>query len=96
MGVVRVTGILLHAFLLPRATLAAETLALFIRLGIGRAAYAYRLAYGKLPDSLEALAQSGIMAERHVKDENGVPLEHPVEDGCFVVTSPAQPGWAYR
>lgn len=33
----------------------------FIRLGIGRSLYAYRLAYGQLPDSLETLVQSGIM-----------------------------------
>jgi hypothetical protein len=46
----------------------------FIRLGIGRAAYAYRLAYGELPDSLEELVRSGIMPERYLRDESGVPL----------------------
>ena len=46
----------------------------FIRLGIGRAIYAYRLAYDKLPDSLETLVQSGILSDRYLKDENGLPL----------------------
>ena len=46
----------------------------FVRLGIGRAAYAYRLAYGELPDSLETLAECGIMPERYLRDENEVPL----------------------
>jgi hypothetical protein len=68
----------------------------FIRLGIGRAVYAYRLAYGKLPDSLETLVQSGIMAERYTKDENGLPLKQRVQDGYFIVTSPGEPGWTHR
>jgi hypothetical protein len=68
----------------------------FIRLGIGRAVYAYRLAYGELPDSLETLVRSGIMSDRYTKDENGLPLEQRVEDGCFIVTSPADPGWTHR
>ena len=33
----------------------------FIRLGIGRSLYAYRLAYGELPESLDAAVESGIM-----------------------------------
>lgn len=68
----------------------------FIRLGIGRAVYAYRLAYGRLPESLQVLVQSGIMSERYTRDENNLPLEHRVEDGFFVVTSPGEPGWTHR
>ncbi|MGC8641085.1 MAG: DUF2961 domain-containing protein [Isosphaeraceae bacterium] len=36
----------------------------FIRLGIGRSLYAYRLAYGELPGSLEKAVESGIMPPR--------------------------------
>src|SRR5208282_2628901 len=45
----------------PEATRAVKTHneAHFIRLGIGRAIYAYRLAYGKVPDSLEAVVKAG-------------------------------------
>ncbi|MBM3497025.1 MAG: DUF2961 domain-containing protein, partial [Armatimonadetes bacterium] len=46
----------------------------FIRLGIGRALYAHRLAYGSLPSSLDDLVAEGIMDARYLTDENGVPL----------------------
>jgi hypothetical protein len=46
----------------------------FVRLGIGRAAYAYRLAYDEVPLSLQALVDCGIMPERYLRDENDVPL----------------------
>jgi hypothetical protein len=67
----------------------------FIRLGIGRAVYAYRLAYGKLPDSFETLVESGIMPERYTRDENGHPLAQRIEDGRFIVTSSGDPGWTH-
>jgi hypothetical protein len=68
----------------------------FIRLGIGRAIYAYRLAYGELPDSLETLVKSGIMPARYLKDENSLPLRSRREDGYLVVDSPRQGGWTHR
>jgi hypothetical protein len=68
----------------------------FVRLGIGRAVYAYRLAYDKLPDSLQTLVDSGIMPARYSGDENGRPLKSRIEDGCFVVESTAPGGWKHR
>lgn len=68
----------------------------FIRLGIGRAAYAYRLAYGELPESLEALAETGIMPPRYLRDENGYALVSRREDGFLVVESTAPNGWTHR
>jgi hypothetical protein len=90
---------LLRLLLLPpeaKRTVRTRNEAHFIRLGIGRAVYAYRLAYGRLPDSLETLVQSSIMPERYTKDENGLPLKQRVENGFFIVTSPADPGWTHR
>jgi hypothetical protein len=68
----------------------------FIRLGIGRALYAYRLAYGELPDSLEALAQSGIMPERYLTNENRHPLISRREGEFFVVQCSEPAGWTHR
>jgi hypothetical protein len=68
----------------------------FIRLGIGRALYAYRLAYGKLPSSLETLVESGIMPERYLTDENGFELKSRVEGEWFVVESTNPHGWKHR
>jgi len=68
----------------------------FFRLGIGRAVYAYRLAYGKLPESLEALVESGIMPPRYRNDENGFPLISRREGDFFVVESTAPGGWKHR
>lgn len=68
----------------------------FVRLGIGRSLYAYRLAYGQLPDSLDALVQSGIMSERYLKDENGVPLKARREGEYMVVESTGPGGWEHR
>ena len=68
----------------------------FIRLGIGRAIYAYRLAYDELPDSLERLVQSGVMPERYLKDENGLPLKARREGAYLVVESTAPNGWTHR
>jgi hypothetical protein len=68
----------------------------FIRLGIGRALYAYRLAYGELPSSLDVLVQSGIMPERYLRDENGFKLKSRLEGEAFVVDSTAPDGWTRR
>ncbi len=68
----------------------------FIRLGIGRAVYAYRLAYGELPSSLDALVQSGMMPDRYLKDENNFDLKSCLEDEWFVVESTAPNGWSHR
>jgi hypothetical protein len=68
----------------------------FVRLGLGRALYAYRLAYGQLPDSLETLVESGIMPARYLKDENGRVLKYWREGEFMVVESPAPNGWQHR
>ncbi len=68
----------------------------FIRLGIGRATYAYRLAYGKLPESLQALVDAGIMEARYLHDENDVPLRcHREADRLVVESDGAQP-WRHH
>ena len=60
----------------PEATRTVKTHneAHFIRLGIGRAVYTYRLAYGQVPDSIEALVKAGLMPPRYLSDENQKPL----------------------
>ncbi len=68
----------------------------FVRLGIGRATYAYRLAYGELPESLEALVASGIMDARYLLDENGRPLSCHREADRLVVSSPEPHGWTHH
>jgi hypothetical protein len=68
----------------------------FVRLGIGRALFAYRLAYGQLPDSLDTLVESGIMPARFLKDENGRALRSRREGEFLVVESPAPGGWTHR
>jgi hypothetical protein len=82
----------------PEATRAVKTHheAHFVRLGIGRALYAYRLAYGQLPDSLETLVKAGLMSARYLKDENGLPLKAWREGEYMNVESPAKDGWKYR
>jgi hypothetical protein len=67
----------------------------FIRLGIGRAVYAYRLAYDRLPESLQELVDSGIMSERYLTDENFLPLVSRLEDGRFVVESNGHEPWTH-
>ena len=67
----------------------------FIRLGIGRALYAYRLAYGKLPDSLETLVTSGIMEKRYLNDENDVPLR-AWRDGDSMIVESTKGHWQHR
>jgi len=68
----------------------------FVRLGIGRAVYAYRLAHGALPESLEVLVRSGILPARYENDENNRPLTSRVEGGRFVVESPGPGGWRHQ
>jgi hypothetical protein len=81
----------------PEATRGLKTPneAHFVRLAIGRAVYAYRLAYDELPESLEALVKSGILAEQYLKDEGGAPLASKVEGDSFVVESQAPGGWKH-
>ena len=68
----------------------------FIRLGIGRAVYAYRLANEELPASIEQLHQAGLLDERYLSDENGNSLLSRREGAWFYVESTAQGGWDYR
>jgi hypothetical protein len=67
----------------------------FIRLGIGRATYAFRLANGRLPESLEELS-NGWLAHRYLEDENGHPLTSRQEGDYLVVESTAPDGWSHR
>lgn len=69
----------------------------FYRIGIGRAVYAYRLAYDSLPDSLQTLVDAGLMTDRYLNDENGYPLESRIEgdDPRFIVRSTAPNGWEH-
>ncbi|MCC6359114.1 MAG: DUF2961 domain-containing protein [Phycisphaerales bacterium] len=70
----------------------------FVRLAIGRAVYAYRLAYGDLPDSLDTLVARGVLAERYLRDENDQPLTSRREGDFLVVESKGEKGepWAHR
>jgi hypothetical protein len=82
----------------PEATRPVKTHheAHFIRLAIGRAIYAYRLAYDALPDSLDALVQAGLLPPRYLADENANPLTAR-RDGDFLVVESAGPNaWSYR
>ncbi|MBW3625590.1 MAG: DUF2961 domain-containing protein [Armatimonadetes bacterium] len=72
-----------------------ENEAHFVRMGIGRAVYAYRLAYGDLPDSLQTLVDSGMMEPMYLKDENGYPLTSRREDDRFHAESAAPNGWKH-
>jgi hypothetical protein len=68
----------------------------FVRLGIGRATYAFRLAYGRLPESLQELVDTGIMEDRYLKDENGFALVCRREGDFLAVESTAPNGWSHR
>ena len=68
----------------------------FIRLGIGRAIYAYRLAYGQVPDSLEALVKAGLMSRRYLSDENQKPLRCWREGDALAVESNGPEPWTHR
>jgi len=67
----------------------------FIRLGIGRAVYAYRLAFDTLPDSLEMLVEKGFMSERYLRDENKLPLRCRREGDRIVVESSGKDHWKH-
>jgi D-arabinan exo alpha-(1,3)/(1,5)-arabinofuranosidase (non-reducing end) len=67
----------------------------FIRMGIGRAVYAYRLAYGELPASLEALVAAGIMDAYYLLDENRLPLSARLEADRFVAESSGPNAWEH-
>lgn len=67
----------------------------FFRLGIGRAVYAYKLAYGKLPKDLQELVDLEIMESRYLKDENGNPVETWIEGERFFARSTAERGWTH-
>jgi hypothetical protein len=68
----------------------------FVRLAIGRAVYAFRLAFDTLPDSLQTLVDAGLMPARYLADENFLPLTSRIDDGFVVVQSPAPGGWEHR
>ncbi len=82
----------------PEATRSVKTHheAHFIRLGIGRAVYAYRLAYGELPDSLAKLVKAGLMPPRFLNDENDKPLRCHREGDYLVVESTGPEPWTHR
>jgi hypothetical protein len=67
----------------------------FIRLGIGRAVYAYRLAFDALPESLETLVDKGFMPARYLRDENNLPLKSWREGDALVVESPGRDHWQH-
>ncbi|HEY3283185.1 MAG TPA: glycoside hydrolase family 172 protein [Armatimonadota bacterium] len=77
----------------PEATreLRTENEAHFIRLGLGRAIYAYRLAFDDLPDSLQQLVDAGVMDPRYLKDENGYDVK-AWRDGDHFHTESTRPG----
>lgn len=68
----------------------------FVRLGIGRALYAHRLAYGTLPVTLQELVDKGLMPDRYLKDENMNPLQFRREGDLFVVESTTGEKWAKK
>jgi hypothetical protein len=67
----------------------------FIRLAIGRAVYAWRLAFGALPESLQAMVDGGFMPERFLRDENGLWLKVWREGDAITVQSPGKDGWKH-
>ncbi len=67
----------------------------FVRIGIGRATYAYRLAYGELPESLQALVDAGIMDGRYLTDENGYELKCWRDSDKLHVESTGPDNWTW-
>jgi hypothetical protein len=67
----------------------------FVRLGIGRSLYAYRLVYGKLPDTLDEMVKVGIMPKKYLKDENEVPLKAWRDGDSMVVESVGPVHWKH-
>jgi hypothetical protein len=82
----------------PEATRSVKTHneAHFIRLGIGRAVYAYRLAYGAVPASLNELVSAGLLPHRYLADENEKPLQSHRDGDSLVVESTGTEPWTYR
>ncbi|MGA2867329.1 MAG: DUF2961 domain-containing protein [Verrucomicrobiota bacterium] len=82
----------------PEATRSVKTHheAHFIRLGIGRALYAYRLAYGQLPENLETLVKAGLLPPRYLADENQKPLRSRRDGDYLVVESNGPEPWTWR
>lgn len=68
----------------------------FIRLAIGRAVYAHRLAYDSLPRSLADLVQAGLMDARFLNDENNLPLRSRMDKEAFEVESTGPGAWKHR
>ena len=68
----------------------------FVRLGLGRSLYAYRLVYGKLPDTLDEMVKVGIMPKKYLKDENNVPLKAWREGDHMVVESVGPVHWKHQ
>jgi hypothetical protein len=85
-------------YLPPEATRSVKTHheAHFIRLAIGRAVYAFRLAYGELPESLDALVKADLLAKRYLADENEYPLRSWRDGDSLVVESTGPGAWTYR
>ncbi|MBN1125191.1 MAG: DUF2961 domain-containing protein [Sedimentisphaerales bacterium] len=67
----------------------------FIRLGIGRAVYAYRLAFDTLPDTLETLVNKGFMPDRYLRDENNLPLKSWRQNDTIFVESTGKDHWKH-
>jgi hypothetical protein len=67
----------------------------FIRLGIGRAIYAYRLAYDRVPDSLQQLVDAGLLPARYLNDENNLPLQCHRDADSLVVESKNHEAWTH-
>jgi hypothetical protein len=82
----------------PEATRTVKTHheAHFIRLGIGRAVYAYRLANGELPESLEVLVKAGLMPARYLADENNQPFKSRRKGDFLIVDSTGPQPWTCR
>jgi hypothetical protein len=77
-------------------TLRGHNEAHFVRLAIGHAAYAYRLAYGEPAQSLQALVDAGVLEPRFLNDENGIALRDRFEDGELVFESVGAEPWVCR
>ncbi|MGD0538342.1 MAG: DUF2961 domain-containing protein [Verrucomicrobiota bacterium] len=82
----------------PEATRPVKTHheAHFIRLAIGRAVYAYRLAYGEVPASLDTLVKADLLSARYLSDENEKPLHSHRDGDSLVVESNGPEPWTYR
>ena len=77
------------------ARCATDNEAHFIRLGIGRAVYAYRLAYGTLPDSLQTLVKADIMPAPLLEGRELSALA-VAAGGTLGGRKPPSAGWKHR